>query len=621
MFKRLSIKAKLLVPGMTLLFTLITGLTLFWAQRYSERVNMAFEQEYFSATDFILPALTTAVYDFNDNVMDKSVSSLETVSSFVFARVISGEEVMIERANSQEWRDDWNNIIERLDVSSEAPSNLQEGHLRVYVKPMVFEDGTYVGSLVVGFSSEKVEQEIFEAYFIAGSLGATSFVAFAVMLYLIALSVSRPLAVVIADIERLQSGDTNLVSETGNRADEIGLLGKALSDFRDKTLEARRLEEQSRREEEKRRQLEIDQEEERRAREAEKAEELLGQNKLEMERRKKEMETEEAASREREAQLQVQVRVVQTLGAALGALAGGDLTTQIDDTFPPEYAELRIDFNKALIALHEAVGSVSYRVQNINAETSEIASAANDLANRTEKQAATLEQTAVSVRQITKSVQDSAADADETSQVSETTRMKAESGGAIAEKAVFAMQGIQQSSNEISKITNVIDEIAFQTNLLALNAGVEAARAGEAGKGFAVVATEVRSLAKRSADAALDIKTLIEASTKQVEQGVELVASSGEALGEIVHFVNNISRKVSSISTAAQEQSNVLTGINAAMGNLDQVTQQNAAMFEETTAASAALSSETVALANAVSAFQLGPMPNSEAPVEIGSAA
>jgi len=297
---------------------------------------------------------------------------------------------------------------------------------------------------------------------------------------------------------------------------------------------------------------------------------------------------------------------VEALGMALNKLADGDLTSVINDEFPKDYEMLRQDFNLAVNSLQNAMASVAENTESIRNETEEITTAADDLSRRTEKQAATLEETAAALDELTSSVKSAAHGADEAANISSVARKNAEDGGNVAKLAVSAMDGIKNSSEEISKITSVIDDIAFQTNLLALNAGVEAARAGEAGRGFAVVATEVRALAQRSSDAAREINALISTSEEQVQQGVDLVDRTGAALSEIVTSVSEISQRVASIAGAAREQSIGLNEINAAVNDLDHVTQQNAAMFEETTAASHALTSEADALAQAVSRFNLG---------------
>ena len=312
-----------------------------------------------------------------------------------------------------------------------------------------------------------------------------------------------------------------------------------------------------------------------------------------------------AAETERARIAQEQQDVVKALGVALTELAEGDLNSDILVPFPPEYDKLRSDFNAAVSALRNAVGAVVHNAESIRSETLEITSAADDLSRRTEKQAATLEETAAALDELTMSVKSAAEGADEARKKSEEAQRNAEQGGEVARQAVAAMDGIKTSSQAISKITSVIDDIAFQTNLLALNAGVEAARAGEAGRGFAVVATEVRALAQRSSDAAREINTLISASAQQVRDGVDLVDRTGGALASIVTSVAEISRSVSGIAFSAREQATGLAEINTAVNELDQVTQQNAAMFEETTAASHALTAEADALAAAVAQFRM----------------
>ncbi|MEP0963630.1 MAG: methyl-accepting chemotaxis protein [Roseobacter sp.] len=301
-----------------------------------------------------------------------------------------------------------------------------------------------------------------------------------------------------------------------------------------------------------------------------------------------------------------QEKVVDALGVSLRKLAEGDLKSEISDSFPANYEKLRGDFNDAVGSLRGTIGAVIHNADSIRNETKEITTAADDLSRRTEKQAATLEETAAALDELTSSVRSAAEGADEASSISAEAQANAEQGGSVARKAVVAMDGIKTSSQEISKITSVIDDIAFQTNLLALNAGVEAARAGEAGRGFAVVATEVRALAQRSSDAAREINELISSSGDQVNAGVDLVDKTGEALSAIVTSVSEISKRVSTIAASSREQSVGLNEINSSVNDLDHVTQQNAAMFEETTAASHALTSEADSLASVVARFDVG---------------
>lgn len=312
----------------------------------------------------------------------------------------------------------------------------------------------------------------------------------------------------------------------------------------------------------------------------------------------------ERAQAERKKLQAAQEQVVETLRISLEKLAGGDLTTRIETAFSADYDRLRVDFNEAVSHLHSAMRGVIENAELIQGEASGISSAADDLSLRTEHQAATLEQTAAALDELTASVTSSADGAATTSALVDGARRNAEASGEVVREAVSAMGEIENSSQQISKITGMIDDIAFQTNLLALNAGVEAARAGEAGRGFAVVASEVRGLAQRSSEAAREINALISDSDGQVRRGVELVGQAGKALSDIVVSVQKISQNVAELALSAQEQSAGLAEINTATNQLDQVTQQNAALFEQTTAASHALTREAAALTQYMGRFR-----------------
>jgi len=303
---------------------------------------------------------------------------------------------------------------------------------------------------------------------------------------------------------------------------------------------------------------------------------------------------------------QEQALVQGLLATGLDLLAKGDLTHRIETKFPAEYELLRRDFNKAMDELSAALGAVAQASGGVHTGAGEISQASNDLSRRTEQQAASLEETAAAMDQITTTVRESAENAARANKVVVQARQEAQHSGEIVGRAIQAMSGIERASAEISEIISVIDGIAFQTNLLALNAGVEAARAGDAGKGFAVVASEVRALAQRSADAAKDVKARITASSEQVDAGVALVSETGAALERIIASIGEVDGLVADIATSAEQQASGLQQVNTAVAEMDGVTQQNAAMVEEATAASRSLAAEADALAREIGRFQLG---------------
>lgn len=396
---------------------------------------------------------------------------------------------------------------------------------------------------------------------------ATGIAAFAV--YTVVAGVVRPVNSITGAMKALAEGNVDVEIYGETRRDEIGVMAGTVAVFRENARERRRL-----------------------TQEAEASRALSEQERLARERRQAE-EAEEVRF------------AVACIGDALGQLSEGRLTCRINDRFAERLDRVRVDFNAAVEKLEQAMRKVGENAEAIAAGSNQILSAADDLSRRTEQQAASVEETAAALEQITTTVSDSSRRAEEAGALVKEARSSAELSGDIVERAVRAMQDIEGSAREISSIIGVIDEIAFQTNLLALNAGVEAARAGEAGKGFAVVAQEVRELAQRSAGAAKEIKALISKSGGQVKTGVELVTQTGAALQQIVAQVQGISMNVSAIVEGAREQASGLKEINHAVNTIDQNTQHNASMVEESTAASHSLAREADELFKLVGGFEL----------------
>ncbi|MCI9865135.1 HAMP domain-containing protein [Rhizobium skierniewicense] len=395
-------------------------------------------------------------------------------------------------------------------------------------------------------------------------------VAFALAVYVTNAGITTPMARLRERMTSLANGETAVDVVGTSRKDEIGEMAKTVAVFRDNAIERAKLSQQA----------------------------DAAQFATEAER------AERDSQKARESQdLQLAVTELET---ALGRLADGDLAFRIENEFVPHLDGLRRNFNNSIAKLNAAMNTVGGNAHAISAGANELLGSADNLSRRTEQQAASVEETAAALEEITTTVKDAAKRADEASKLVVRTRDGAENSSKIVRNAIQAMNQIETSSKEIANIIGVIDDIAFQTNLLALNAGVEAARAGDAGKGFAVVAQEVRELASRSANAAKEIKALINTSGEQVRTGVNLVGETGKSLETIAAEVQEINKHVHAIAEASREQSLGLQEINTAVNTMDQGTQQNAAMVEESTAASHALAQEAKSLTEMLGQFRLG---------------
>lgn len=441
-----------------------------------------------------------------------------------------------------------------------------------------------------------------------GSIGLAAILALIAAPLMTYFTIMRPLKIVTHSTERLANGDMSVLKKTGGKHGEISRLMSALRVFRNNLIEKdqmeaeaiKRAENESLAEiEANKRALEQEAKDQERARQA-----TLREQDLAAAAEREKENARAAAEAERAARHEEQTAIVNALAEGLRRLAQGDISQTLDDEFPTGYEQLRSDFNDAVKSLKEVVSKLSDSSQAIHSSSKEISHAADDLSLRTERTASTLAESAAALTQLTVSVKSAADGASLANQTVKAAHKNAESTNLVVKDAMDAMVAISDSSSKISKIISVIDDIAFQTNLLALNAGVEAARAGEAGKGFAVVASEVRALAQRSSEAAHEINQLISDSGVDVKRGVSLVDRTGEALKSIVGDVTKVAGHMAEIETSATEQSAGISEINLAVADLDQATQQNAAMFEETTAASHSLTQEASTLTAIVAQFK-----------------
>ncbi|OCJ18422.1 chemotaxis protein [Rhizobium sp. AC44/96] len=440
--------------------------------------------------------------------------------------------------------------------------------------PIKSAAGSTVGILFIGIPMELYYNSLQQLLALVVGVGIAVLLIVGVVAYFAIRATVRPLEALTASIHTISSGNLDAPIPCVEKQNEFGAIGRALALFRDGARA--------------RLQLETQAAEQRALTDAERA-----RNDVE--------------KRTLDGQIDF---AVNQLAAGLGRLAQGDVSETIETPFVGRLEQLRVDFNTSLVRLQDTLSRIRDNATTIHRNSGAMLSSADELSKRTEAQAANLEETAAAVEEITVTVRSSAERAREANNAVVATKKTADGSGVVVGDTVAAMARIEDASKQIEQIIEVIDDIAFQTNLLALNAGIEAARAGEAGKGFAVVAQEVRELAQRSADAAREIKGLIEKSTREVSAGSGLVQKTGAVLASISQEIIAISQHVATIATASQDQSAALQEVNGSVNAMDQMTQKNAAMVEETTEASRQLADEADVLMSLIRQFRIDAAPS-----------
>ncbi|MDR6786820.1 methyl-accepting chemotaxis protein [Sphingomonas sp. BE138] len=460
--------------------------------------------------------------------------------------------VLKSRQETAKWRRDWSDRLAAMVKAGQreaAEQAVRDAGKKVLTSAVVLplRDLRDQETAAIEQNAAKQEQALTTAT-IALVLGGLALIGIAVMLQMaLSRSIARPITALTRRMADLAAGKNDVDVPDAGRADELGDMARAVLVFRD-----------------------------------------AAQAKL-------------TSDQERE-------QAMRAIGDGLHRLSDADLTVRLG-ALPGSFAALAQDFNDAVGKLSDLTCNVRRSVETIKQNADEISQSARDLSARSEQQASSLRETAAAMDEITGTVREGAANAADANKAMAEARDAAEHGGEVVRKSVAAMNGIDQASREIADIISVIDGIAFQTNLLALNAGVEAARAGEAGKGFAVVASEVRALAQRSADAASDVKTRIMSAIHHVQSGVELVDATGQALHRIIDRVGSVSVIMDTIARNSDHQAQSLGQVNIAINEMDGVTQQNAAMVEESTAAANLLARESEQLAGAVAIFTVEDAP------------
>jgi methyl-accepting chemotaxis protein len=513
------------------------------------------------------------LWQYDEALLKNTLQPILADTDFKYVLVSDGHGKPFYASGAKQVHDIAMGAVASSTTESAKPAIIEsEGYL-FSVVPLRHIEGAEtlaLGTMVIAYDKHSVTAAVWSAIFWVVGILVIAVALFSTALIGLLRKIVTPLAELASCMSLLSQG--RLETEIGDlhRPDEIGLMARSVQVFKDNAVQLRSAEAKTA-------QLLEETERQRAQREAERAE-LAAQ----------------------------QAEVVKAIGFGLEHLSDGKLAFRIKQPFPAAYEQLKANFNGAMEQMQETVSALLAATNTIQWGTEQITVAADDLSQRTSEQAASLKDTATALVNIAATVRKNTDGATHARDIVTLAKSDVERSGALMTEAVKAMGGIKGHSTQIGQFVGVIDQLAFQTNLLALNAGVEAARAGDSGRGFAVVASEVRALAKRSADAAREIKLLISSSKEQVDHGVQLVGRTGEALSSIVRQVTEISSAVADISSSANQQMLSLREISDTVNQIDDVTQRNASLVQQTTASSHGLAHEASELVRLVGRFEVG---------------
>ncbi|MEE2953042.1 MAG: HAMP domain-containing methyl-accepting chemotaxis protein [Pseudomonadota bacterium] len=555
-----SIKTQFLLPALSMMAIGLLAVGGYAALSRANMQNDMFQKKVDLTAQLVLSGSSNAIWQFDEAMAKETLAPATTDPDFRAG-------VIFDEKGNPFYSIGEASIIDEL---SKSEGQELDGSLLVESVPLLrTEEGQEmtIGRMAIVFDTSAAAASSFQSMLTMVTLAGGVLILSSLALFVFVSRIGRSIGSLSDVMRRMSGGQFDLEVPGIARSDELGDMAKAVNVLRDNSLKALALESET---------------QEMRSRD----------------------EAQQAIERERKEQEAAQLReATELLGSSLAKLSSGDLTCRIETALAAQYEPIRGDFNKAVDQLSDALKSVMVSVGNIDAGTDEIAASGESLAKRTEQQAAALEETAAALDEITANVSNSTKRTGEVRSASRRVNTAAIQSTEVVSRAEDAMQRIERSSEKISNIIGVIDEIAFQINLLALNAGVEAARAGESGKSFAVVAQEVRELAQRSALAANEIKTLITTSASEVDSGAQLVRETGTGLKEISRDIAEITVQMDAIAMSAQEQATGLGQINSAIGQMDKVTQQNATMVEESSAAASTLAREASKLRELIAGF------------------